>query len=291
MKILIFGAEGQLGKSLYHLFKAKADVRAKGRLELDITDKNAVINEIVSFRPNFIFNAAAYTDVEAAERNKNLALKINSDALTYIAKSAKDIGSVLFHFSTDYVFDGTSSFSYREIDKTEPVNFYGKSKLIGEKNVQDNMDDYFIIRTSWIFSEEGNNFPKKILKLAAENESLNIVTDQYSSPTYATDIANAVHAIINHIVNGKKVVFGIYHFSGYPYTNWYSFAKKIIDVAQKRDLISSNVKIKPILSNDLNLLAKRPLNSRLDCSKIKANFGIGQLNWKKALEDIIFDLK
>ena len=291
MKIMILGAQGQLGKSLYHLFKDKGYVLAKSRQELDITDKDLVINEINRFRPDYIFNAAAYTNVEAAEKEKDVALRVNATALEYIAEGARESGAILFHFSTDYVFDGTSSYAYDESDKTLPINFYGKSKLIGEGNIHNNMDKYFIIRTSWVFSEKGNNFPKKLLQLALKNESVNVVTDQYSAPTYAPDIANAVYAIIEHIEHGKEFMYGIYHYSGLPYTNWNAFAKRIIELAQEKQIVSSSVKINNILSNDLELFAKRPLNSRLNCSKIKAVFGVEQKNWNKTLENIIFGLK
>ncbi|ATF49045.1 dTDP-4-dehydrorhamnose reductase [Citrobacter werkmanii] len=291
MKILILGAQGQLGKHLHHLFNDKYDVLAKGRQELDITDKELVINEIRRFQPDYIFNAAAYTNVEAAERERDVALRVNGTALEYIAEGAREIGAILFHFSTDYVFDGTSSYAYHESDKAFPINFYGKTKLIGEKNVQNNMDKYFIIRTSWVFSTKGNSFPQKLLQLAMKNESLDIVTDQYSAPTYAPDIANAVLDIIDHIEYGKEFMYGIYHYSGSPYTNWNLFAKEIIKLAQKKKLVNSSIKVNNILSGDLGLSAKRPLNSRLDCSKIKSIFGVEQKNWNDTLENIILDLK
>ena len=291
MKILILGAQGQLGNSLYNLFKEKGDVVAKSRQELDITDKALIINEINRYQPHYIFNAAAYTNVEAAEKETDIALRVNATALEYIAEGARDNDAILFHFSTDYVFDGTNSDAYDESDKTAPINFYGKSKLIGEDNIQNNMDKYFIIRTSWVFSEKGNNFPKKLLQLAQKNESINVVTDQYSAPTYAPDIANAVFRIIEHIQHGKKFDYGIYHYSGLPYTNWNAFAKRIIELAKKSKIVSSSVKINDILSNDLTLFAKRPFNSRLNCSKIKTVFGVEQKNWNETLENIIFNLR
>ncbi|MFD1802238.1 dTDP-4-dehydrorhamnose reductase [Mixta tenebrionis] len=291
MKILIIGAQGQLGKALYDIFKRKYNVIIKTRQQMDITNDELVSNEIIKIKPDYIFNAAAYTDVEKAETDRDSALNINAIALKHITKASREIGAILFHFSTDYVFDGNKTEAYKETDVAVPINFYGETKLIGEENVRKGMDKYFIIRTSWLFSERGTNFAKKIIKQGMENKSLSIVTDQYSSPTYVLDLASAVERMVQHINNGKKFEYGTYHYGGLPYTNWNGFAKKIIEIAKRENILSEDVKVKEILSSELDSMAKRPSNSRLDCSKIKRIFGIEQKNWNEALDHIIFNLK
>jgi dTDP-4-dehydrorhamnose reductase len=217
IKTLILGAGGMLGMELSKVFP---DAIKFTRSEIDITDEDHVHLTIEKIRPEVVVNAAAYTNVDGCEDDKDLAFDVNGKALEYIARSCYSAGATLIHYSTDYVFDGSKK-EYFESDKTNPINVYGQSKLRGEKNIIENMKDYRIIRTSWLFGLQGKNFVETMLRLSKEVDTVKVVNDQFGKPTYAVDLAQKTSEII-------KLTPGIYHITNDGICSWYEFAKAII---------------------------------------------------------------
>ena len=281
MRILITGADGQLGKCLQKVFKDKAEIYAFNRNELDITDKTFVTETFSSIQPDFIINAAAYTAVDKAESEYEKAYMINAVGPKNLAIASAQNNSTLIHISTDYVFDGKNNTPYKEVDNTNPQSVYGKTKLDGENFVKEFCKQHLILRTSWVFSEYGNNFVKTMLNLA-EKETLNIVSDQVGGPTYAMDIALAVEKIIEKSSESNDC-FGTYNFSGEPYCSWYDFAASIFAKAKELGVIEKSPKLNPIPTIDYPTPATRPESSKLNNSKINNVFGINPSNWNNAL--------
>ncbi|MBY8159742.1 dTDP-4-dehydrorhamnose reductase [Vibrio fluvialis] len=286
MKVLITGCGGQVGRCLTERLKDKVDVLALDHQALDIANLEAVMNAVGNFNPEYIINAAAYTSVDAAEQEVELSYAINCDGPRNLAQAAEKYGSVILHISTDYAFDGEKKVSYLESDNPRPQSVYGKSKLAGEQAVSENCHRYIVLRTAWVFGEYGNNFVKTMLRLAQTRDEITIVADQIGGPTYAGDIADALIDIIQYIEDGNVPEWGVYHFSGMPYTSWYEFAKVIFLAAEQYQAISVSPRIVAISTSAYPTLAKRPTNSRLDCSKIKNQFGIKPSDWKGALKNI-----
>ena len=219
-KVVLIGSSGMLGSELSKVFPRA--VKLTHDL-LDITNREMVFSELSELRPSIVINVAAYTDVEGAETEADAANLLNSTAVSYLAEACKQLGSVLVHYSTDYVFDGTKSTGYGEDGETCPLNEYGRSKLAGEANVRKSMDDYYIIRTSWLFGCHGKNFVDTILKLADEKSEINVVNDQFGCPTYAYDLA----VMTKRIVDGR-CSFGIYHLMNDGVCSWFEFAREIV---------------------------------------------------------------
>ena len=287
MKILITGKNGQVGQCLQLALQAfpNVDVLAYGREELDITNSLAVQEVVSRYKPNVIINAAAYTAVDKAESEQSLAFDINATGPKNLAMAANDIGSSIIHISTDYVFAGNHVDEYKEAEATFPKSVYGQSKLAGEVAVAEACERHVIIRTSWVFSEFGNNFVKTMLRLAKSNSSLNIVGDQFGGPTYAGDIASAILQIAFSLYNGNQA-YGIYHFSGYPTVNWADFAQAIFQQAYTKGLIESAIVVNSISTEQYPTPASRPKNSRLNCDKIYSKFNVSASNWQAALKNI-----
>lgn len=287
MKILIAGKNGQVGSCLVELLEGQTDLTflALGREDLDITDPIQV-NKIVSeFQPDIIINAAAYTAVDKAEQESELAYAINRDGPLNLARAANKINAAIIHISTDYVFNGDSEESYTESDTTAPQGEYGRSKLAGEQAVAQACPKHIILRTAWVFGEHGNNFVKTMFRLAKTRETLGVVADQFGGPTYAGDIANAILTITKQIACDNHA-YGIYNFSGFPYVSWHAFAEKIFELALDQDVLVQPIKVNPITTLDYPTPAKRPANSRLNCHKIDSTFGVQQSDWKAALTRI-----
>ncbi|MFT5634693.1 MAG: dTDP-4-dehydrorhamnose reductase [Cognaticolwellia sp.] len=284
MKILIAGKNGQVGRCLVDLLEAQTELTflALDREELDITDPIQVDKIVSEFQPNIIINAAAYTAVDKAEQESELANAINRDGPHNLAAAANKINAAIIHISTDYVFDGDSAESYTESDVTVPQGEYGRSKLAGEHAVAQACPKHIILRTAWVFGEHGNNFVKTMLHLAKTRESLGVVADQFGGPTYAGDIANAILTISKQIARDSHA-YGIYHYSGFPHVNWHTFAEKIFDIALEQDVLKQLIQVNPITTLDYPTPAKRPANSRLNCDKIHNVFGIKQSDWQAAL--------
>ena len=285
-KFLITGAKGQVGHCLTQQLTGKAEILAVDRDELDITDQSAVKKIVETFKPDVIINAAAHTAVDRAESEVELSEAINVKGPQYLAEAANEIGAVILHISTDYVFEGTGTGEYKEEDQTNPQGVYGRTKLAGEIAVQQANPRSIFLRTAWVFGEHGHNFVKTMLRLAKDRDSLGIVGDQFGGPTYAGDIAKTLIEIANQILAGKENAFGVYHFTGKPYVSWYEFAKAIFVEAESQNILKKSPLVNRIATSDYPTPAKRPANSRLDLTKIKQVFNIEPSDWQKALKNI-----
>lgn len=290
IKYLITGANGQLGRCLVDQLKSigKSSILALSHDELDIRNRQLVFNIISEFNPDILINAAAYTNVDLAEKLESLAYNINVEGVKNLSEASRQVGSIFIHISTDYVFNGeaNSDYAYTESDKAEPLSTYGKTKYEGELLALECNPKTVIIRTAWAFSEYGNNFVKTMLHLAKDRDSLGVVSDQFGGPTYAGDIAKALIEITNQILAGKENAFGIYHFTGKPYVSWYEFAKAIFAEAELQNILEKSPLVNSIATSDYPTPAKRPANSRLDLTKIKQVFNIEPSDWQAALKNI-----
>ena len=265
MRLLITGADGQLGRCLQdHLRGTGHVVRACSRAELDITDPDSVKACLLSYRPDAVINAAAYTAVDRAEDDEASAAAVNAAAVGYLASGVNAIDATLVQVSTDYVFDGTGREPYREEQPVKPLGVYGRTKLAGERAAQ-SAHKHFIVRTAWVFSEYGHNFLKTIVRLGAERESLRVVSDQVGTPTYAGDLAAALVAILEN-----PVPFGTYHFSGGPACSWYDFAGYIFTQASRVLPGYRSPRLEPIATADYPTPAQRPQYSVLSDDKLRA---------------------
>lgn len=289
MNILVFGKKGQLASTLRDFEKKNKDNLFKyiflGRDEIDFRDLSNLEDYFKKYNPEIVINAVGYTAVNLAESNPFDAYKINATSLTEISIYCKKYNSFLIHISTDYVFDGSKDVPYKEFDETNPLNVYGKSKLLGEKLIQKFTDKYVIIRVSWVYSHYGNNFLNTILEKSKSEEELNIVDDQIGGPTSTIQIARALEIICKQILDHEKP-FGIYHLSGEPYISWYKFANDIVSIAADYNLIKDTV-IKPISSDDFQSPAIRPKYSGLSNEKIKSIAKNISFNYQECLEEII----
>ncbi len=278
--ILITGSKGQLGSEiqfLSHQFNQFNFIFTDIN-ELDITDKNALNLFFSQNKPQWIINCAAYTAVDKAEDDRDMADKINFEAVENLAKMASEYHAKLVHISTDYVFDGMHYRPYTEFDSENPKSAYGCTKLEGEEAVQQFATEYLIIRTSWLYSVFGNNFVKTMLRLGKERSKLNVVFDQIGTPTNARDLANAIlHIIQKATENESFFKKGLYHYSNEGLCSWYDFAKEIMDYAKL------SCQVEPILSADYPAKAPRPYFSVLDKSKVKKTFDIKIPHWKDSL--------
>jgi len=291
-KILVTGSEGQVGTEIKKLAVQKQiNIIATTKKELDITKLNNIEDVIIKSRPAIIINAAAYTAVDKAEEEIDKTFLINSDGTANLAQVCRNAGIPLLHISTDYVFDGTKKESYKETDTPSPESIYGKSKLYGEEAIRSTLDKHIILRTSWVFSSRGQNFPKTMLRLANERNILNIVDDQFGAPTWAGDIANVMLDIANNHIKKQKTNWGVYHYTGMPNTNWFEFANKIIEQAIKTGIQKKAPNINAISSKEYPTAAKRPMNSVMDCKKIQEEFGIAQADWNIGLNRVLNDWK
>lgn len=286
MKLMIVGSAGQVGKELVQRAPAEWEVLAVDRQQLDITDAAQVSHRVAAFHPDVIINAAAYTAVDRAESEAALAYAINRDGPAALAAAAQACGAALLHISTDYVFPGDKPAPYREDDPTGPTGIYGASKLAGEEAVTAACPRHIILRTAWVFGAHGHNFVKTMIRLAKDRDQLSVVGDQFGSPTYAGDIALALLTLARRVADGQDVAWGIYHYSGAPYTCWADFARAVIEQAVEAGHVARLPDIRPITTAEYPTPARRPANSRLDCRKIEAAFGIAPSDWQAALRDI-----
>jgi len=278
--ILVFGKTGQVATELQLL----SGVMALGRDDVDLSDPTTCAATIREYAPKAVINAAAYTAVDRAEDEEDLATVINGDAPTAMATACAALGIPLVHISTDYVFKGTGNTPYNPDDRTEPRNAYGRSKLAGEIGIHNSGAVYAILRTSWVVSAHGVNFVKTMLRLSETRDTLNVVADQIGGPTPARDIAGACLQMAEQLVE-KPTKSGIYQFSGVPYVSWAEFATEIF--AQTERLTT----IIPISTAEYPTPAKRPLNSRMDCHTAEQVFGVTRPNWQDGLQEILKDLE
>lgn len=271
MKILVTGANGMLAKAVRERFKNE-ELILTDVAELDITDLEAVKAFVTNCKPEVIINCAAYTAVDNAESDLELARKINADGPRNLAIAANENNSILVHISTDYVFGGdlSTDYTYNEDDEKSPVTVYGITKLEGEEAICQNTEKYFIFRTAWLYGD-GNNFVRTMLKLGKEREEVSVVADQHGSPTYAVDLADIIHQALE-----KKIPFGIYHTTNTGFTTWYGFTQEIYKQA------GISCKVKPVTSEEFVRPAKRPKNSKMSKDKILSE-GITIPAWEDAL--------
>ena len=279
MTLLVFGTTGQVATEL----RALAIVTALGRDRADLADPAGCAAAIWAYRPRAVINAAAYTAVDRAETEENLATAINSAAPGAMARACADLCIPFVHISTDYVFSGYGESPWQPERPTGPLGAYGRSKRAGEAAVRAAGGPHAILRTSWVFSAHGNNFLKTMLRLGAEREVLNVVADQIGGPTPARAIAAACLTIADQL-DADPGKTGTYHFSGAPDTNWADFARTIIAAAEL------SCRIDDIASSAYPTPAKRPANSRLDCSATKTVFGIDRPDWQEATREIVTSL-
>ena len=293
MKILLTGSNGQVGFELNKKLSALGEVIATDREELDLTNLNAIRTFIDQIKPDIIINLAAYTAVDKAESETDLAYQINTLAPEVLASMAAELDIPLIHFSTDYVFDGLKNEPYVETDLTNPQSVYGKTKCEGEEKIRTHAK-HIILRTSWVFGSHGHNFLKTILRLIQEKDSLNIVSDQWGSPASASMLSDVTLKIVDGILKNKNFKdYGTYHVTNDGETNWHQYASLIAS-----ELIKLNIKVKcapdkihPILTSEYPTAAKRPFNSRLITDKLKKTFMLELPHWesevKRVLKEII----
>ena len=279
MKILITGCNGMLAKEVKEKFSEGNELTLTDVAELDITNEKMVYDFITNLKPDLIINCAAYTAVDKAEENLELADRINGDGPTNLAKAAKVAGSKLVHISTDYVFGGDLDLSkaYKEDDEKKPVTAYGITKLHGEQGIQNNLDEYYIFRTAWLYGLGGNNFVKTMTKLGTERDELSVVSDQHGSPTYAKDLTEIIYQAVN-----KKIPYGVYNATNEGFTTWYDFTKEIL--AEQ----GIECKVNPVTTAEyIEMMkvtqAKRPFNSQMSKDKLK-QAGINVPEWKDGLK-------
>ncbi len=281
MVVLVTGANGQLGQSLQFIASNYPAIQFVfcSSSDLDISDKQNCEAVFSKYKPNYCINTAAYTAVDKAESEPEKAHLINAIGAKNLAEVCAAFSVKLLHVSTDFVFDGTNTNPYSEEDIPNPTSVYGQTKLDGEKAIQETFDDYYIIRTSWVYSQFGNNFMKTMLRLASERETLSVVNDQIGTPTNAVDLAEALVTIIQ-TDNRQPTTdnFGIYNFSNEGQCSWYDFAKKIFEIHKIK------INLLPIPTSSYPTPAKRPSYSVLDKSKIKIVFDVEVKDWEQSLK-------
>ncbi len=275
-KILVTGGNGQLARCIKDVANPLTDYEFifADSSTLDITNKSQITSFFDEHSIDYCVNCAAYTAVDKSEEESDWAYKVNANGALNLAKVCQENSTILIHISTDFVFDGERFCSYEERDATNPINIYGASKLKGEENIQQNLDNYFIIRTSWLYSEYGANFLKTMLRLGNERGELKVVSDQLGSPTYAKDLAK----IILKLIESKSKEYGVYHYSNQGKTSWCGFAQAIFEEA------NINIKLNPIKTEAYPTLAKRPKFSVLSTTKITELLQIDIPYWKDSLK-------
>lgn len=287
-RILLTGANGQVGWELQRSLASLGEVVAVHRQGLDLSDADQIRKIVQDVRPGVIVNAAAYTAVDKAEEEEALAMAVNGTAPGVFAEQARAIGAALIHYSTDYVFDGSGDTPWTEQDPAGPLNVYGKSKLAGEQAVAAAGAPHLILRTSWVYGLHGNNFVKTMLRLGAERKDLSIVDDQIGAPTSARVIADVTAQIIAQ-AKGDAVGYltgqgGLYHLTCRGATSWYGFAEEIFRLARARGLPLALETVNAIPSSAYPVPATRPLNSRLNCEKLREYFALQPPTWQYALQ-------
>ena len=289
MSILLLGKDGQVGWQLQRSLAPHGQVIAYGRIECDMADLDRVRSVVRQIKPSVIVNASAYTAVDRAESEPELARRINAEAPGVLAEEAAALGALLLHYSTDYVYDGSKSGAYVETDVTSPQSVYGRTKLAGEEAIRSVGGKSLIFRTSWVFGARGGNFVKTILRLAREKDALNVVDDQIGAPTPAAMIATITGIALAMLRRGQLLEKGenrLYHLAAARPVSWCGFARTIVDLAGQApgfDLRLKPEAIKAITTAEYPTPARRPANSRLDCSRLEADFGLQMPDWQPYL--------
>lgn len=273
--IVVFGASGQLGQCLKSVAAKEGvtDIFFPAENEANILDKEALEATFDKYKPAFVINCAAYTAVDKAEDDQELASKINKTGVENLSVMCAENNATLVHVSTDFVFEGNKAKPLTEEDEAKPISVYGQTKLDGEMVIAPILKKFFVVRTGWLYSEHGNNFVKTMLRLGAEKEELKIIADQVGTPTYAIDLAST----ILHIIKSGSTNFGIYHYSNEGVTSWYDFAKAVFDISHAK------VKAIPIKTEEYITKATRPAYSVMDKSKVKKEFNLEIPYWRDSL--------
>lgn len=279
-KIAVIGSNGQLGNCIRKIapdFELDYEFLFTDSSTLDVTSEDQVNDFFYNNKPDYCINASAYTAVDLAETEKEKAFAVNADGVAYLAQACADFKTTLIHISTDYVFDGNTNLSYSEDDFTNPVGVYGASKRKGEELALEINPHTIILRTSWLYSEFNKNFVKTMLNLFSQKEELGIVADQFGQPTNANDLAEA----IMEIIQSPNKTYGIFHFSNYPETTWFEFAKKIAEFSK------SSIKLNPLTTEQYPTPAKRPVRSTMSLDKIEEIYKIEPKHWENSLEECV----
>jgi dTDP-4-dehydrorhamnose reductase len=277
-KILLLGANGQLGKEISFNFQ-KFNIIPLSKEECDITDSNKLIDNLLSEKPKIVINCSAYTKVDGAEENAKLANEINGYSLIQLARACKELDALLVHYSTDYVFNGLNSSPYTENDETNPINVYGHSKLLGEKSILDNCEKCYIFRTSWVYGVYGNNFPKTMIKLFQKNDDVSVVDDQEGIPTSTVFLSKITEFFIEDYLNSKPNTYGIYNLVPNSSCTWHDVASYILNYMQEAGLPTKTKQVLQCSSNKFKTAAKRPMYSVLDNKKINKLYSKYINNW------------
>lgn len=285
MKILITGQHGQVSQALQQRLQGLGELIVLGRDQLDLANPEHIRQQVSAQRPDLIINAAAHTAVDLAESEPDAAFAINAIAPGILAEEAKALGVPLIHYSTDYVFDGTKAAPYTEADTPNPLSVYGQSKLAGEQAIAAAGDEYLILRTSWVYSNHGKNFLLTMQRLLQEKPQMRIVADQIGAPTWAGSIANSTRALIERWQAGAAGEWGVYHLTAQGETSWFGFAQAIAQ--QLRAEGKACAELEAIPSSAYPTPAQRPLNSRLDCSRLQQQWHVSQPHWQDALRECL----
>ncbi|QVN01994.1 dTDP-4-dehydrorhamnose reductase [Pseudomonas rhodesiae] len=285
MKILITGQHGQVSQALQQRLPPLGELIVLGREQLDLTNVDQIRQQVRAHRPGLIINAAAHTAVDQAESEPEVAFAINAIAPGILAEEAKALGAPLIHYSTDYVFDGSKPAPYTEADTPNPLGVYGQSKLAGEQAIAAVGGEHLILRTSWVYSNHGKNFLLTMQRLLQEKPQMRIVADQIGAPTWAGTIADSTRALIEHWQAGAAGTWGVYHLTAQGETSWFGFAQAIGE--HLRATGKACAELEAIPSSAYPTPAKRPLNSRLDCSRLQQQWHVAQPHWLDALRECL----
>jgi dTDP-4-dehydrorhamnose reductase len=291
-RILIVGANGQVGHELRRAFAESGEVVARDRSSVDLTDSGQIRAVVRETAPDIILNAAAYTAVDRAESERETAMAVNGDAPGILAEEAARLNALLVHYSTDYVFDGTKTEPWVETDAPNPLNVYGASKLAGERAIAQAGGRYLIFRTSWVYGPRGNNFLFTMLRLGKQRDQLNVVADQIGAPTTSLELADATHAAVSKILEGSRPTnswAGIYHLTCGGAVSWCGFAQAIFE--RSRGILDGRIpQVRPIPASAYPTAAQRPQNSVLSNEKLFEEFGVRLPDWKDALGAVMHQL-
>ncbi len=285
-RILLLGSTGQVGQELLKTLSTLGELITLTRQELDLTNSDQIAETIASWQPKIIINASAYTAVDKAESESELAMAINTVAPKIMAQAAQVLSATLVHISTDYVFNGKNHTPYIEEDEPDPIGVYGKSKLLGELGVKENCDRHIILRTAWVYGARGHgNFVKTMLRLGAEKEELRIVSDQIGNPTWSYDIANAIANLLNFPEN--QIPWGTYHFTNSGVASWYDFAVAIFEEGHKLNFPLKIKTVLPITTEEYPTPAQRPAFSVLSKAKFRKTLGVYPPYWRDSLKKML----
>jgi dTDP-4-dehydrorhamnose reductase len=288
-----------VGGELLETLKPLGEVVAPSRANMDLANAASVRETIRAVRPRWIVNPGAYTAVDKAESEPELAYAINAEAVRVMGQEARAIGAGVIHFSTDYVFDGSASAPYRETDSTRPVSVYGASKLAGERALADSGAEHIVFRTSWVYGARGKNFLLTILKLARERETLRVVADQYGAPTWSRDLARMTAEVIGQCeasARGLELAAvladagGVYHAAGAGETTWYGFAAEAVRLQREKEPGTRFAAIEAITTVEYPTPAQRPANSRMNWERVKERFGWKMMDWRDSLREVLAEL-